>query len=70
MSGSAMPDWRRCLRSARGFSLFSVNGLRGPISEYEIVPSGWSTIFTVVIVTPLPLRKLLASGMQSPRHLR
>ena len=54
MSGSGIPDRRSCLRSARGFSFFSVNGLRGPISEYAIVPSGCRTIFTVVMVMTLP----------------
>jgi hypothetical protein len=50
MSESGIPDRRSCRRSPRGFTFLSVNGLRGPISEYEIVPSGCRTIFTVVIV--------------------
>jgi hypothetical protein len=54
MSRSDIPDWRSRLRSVRGLSCVSVNGLRGPISKYAIVPSGFRTIFTVVMVTPLP----------------
>jgi hypothetical protein len=66
ISGSGIPDRRSCLRSTRGFNFFSVNGLRGPISEYEIVPSGYSTIFTVVMV--MPLSRLTWLRMQSLNH--
>ena len=71
MSCSGIPDRRSCRRSARGFNFFSDNGLRGPISEYEIIPSARSAIFTVVIVMPVPPDKctrIAGFGEQSLSH--